>query len=88
MLKIQLSEPGSGIGAASSTAKGLGIDRWGEGMHVSECGITRNIVIGNYLDTNARAHRTWAIPQTAEVSTVRLTTPSGHDGRGAQRHFR
>jgi hypothetical protein len=39
--------------AANSTVKGLVINRWGEGIHVSESGTTGNKVIGNYLDTDA-----------------------------------
>jgi hypothetical protein len=53
VLKKQPSGPSSGIGAANSTVKGLVINRWGEGIHVSESGTTGNKVIGNYLDADA-----------------------------------
>ena len=46
VLKVELSGPGSGsglrIGAAYSTVKGLVINRWGEGIHISESGATGN----------------------------------------------
>jgi titin len=57
VLKVELSGPGAGsglrIGAANSTVKGLAINGWGEGVHISESGATGNKVEGNYLGTDA-----------------------------------
>jgi hypothetical protein len=57
VLKVELSGPGSGsglrIGAAYSTVKGLVINRWGEGIHISESGATGNKVVGNYVGTDS-----------------------------------
>jgi hypothetical protein len=57
VLKVELRGPGSGsglrIGAANSTVKGLAINGWGEGVHISESGATGNKVVGNYVGTDA-----------------------------------